>query len=164
MTVQLVVMGVAGVGKTTIAEALAARLGWAFKDGDALHPQANVDKMAAGQPLDDADRAPWLAAIGAWFDERTAADENAVVSCSALKRRYRDTLRAGRPGLGFVYLKADPGLIEERSRSRKDHFWPASLNASQFAALEEPGADEPALVLDAREPVEALVELAAAQF
>jgi carbohydrate kinase (thermoresistant glucokinase family) len=163
MARQVAVMGVAGVGKTTIAEALAQKLGWPFRDGDALHPQANVDKMASGQPLNDEDRAPWLAAIGDWFDARAAEGRDGVVSCSALKQAYRDTLRQGRPNLVFVYLKADQQVVSERLAGRKGHFWPASLLASQYADLEEPDADEPVIVLDAREPIETLVDQAAAR-
>lgn len=144
----LVVMGVSGAGKTTLAQALAARLGFAFEDGDDLHPAANIAKMRAGQPLDDADRAPWLAAIGAWIDGR--AGQPCVVSCSALKRAYRDRLAAGRPQLRFVYIDVAEAVVAERLSRREGHFWPPGLLASQYAALEPPAADEPVIRVDGR--------------
>jgi gluconokinase len=144
----LVVMGVSGAGKTTVGELIAKRLGWPFVDGDDLQPEANIDKMRSGVPLTDADRAPWLAAIGAWVDARTAADEPGVVACSALKRVYRDRLRAGRPRVRIVYLRGSESQIAGRLAHRSGHFWPAKLLASQFADLEEPAADEDAIVVD----------------
>ncbi len=144
----LVVMGVSGSGKTTIGVLIAARLGWPFVDGDDLQPKANIDKMRSGVPLTDADRAPWLAAIGAWMDARAAAGEPGVVACSALKRAYRDRLRAGRPQASIVYLRGSQEQIAERLAQRAGHFWPPQLLASQFADLEEPAADEDAMVVD----------------
>jgi carbohydrate kinase (thermoresistant glucokinase family) len=137
----IVVMGVSGSGKTTIAEALAARLGWAFIDGDALHPAANVAKMRGGTALTDEDRWPWLDAIAAWIDARRA-DGHGVVTCSALRRVYRDRLLAGRGDVRLVYLQGSFALISARQAARKGHFMPSSLVASQFATLEEPGVDE----------------------
>ncbi len=124
-----VVMGVAGSGKSTVAALLAARLGVPFADGDAFHPPANLAKMAAGTPLDDADRAPWLAAIAAWL----AAHPGAVVACSALRQRYRDQLPAR-----FIYLRGSREVLAARLAARRDHFFPLALLDSQLALLEEP--------------------------
>ena len=145
LPVVLVLMGVSGCGKTTIAQILAERLGWAFKEGDALHPQANVDKMAAGHPLDDADRAPWLAKVADWVDARLDAGQSGVITCSALKRAYRGLINRRGQGVEFVYLHGSRELIAARLATRQGHFMPQSLLASQFATLEEPGADEPAI-------------------
>jgi carbohydrate kinase (thermoresistant glucokinase family) len=144
----LVVMGVSGAGKTTVGELVARRLGWAFVDGDDLQPETNIDKMRGGVPLTDADRAPWLKAIGAWMDARIKAAQPGVVACSALKRAYRDTLRAGRPQVRIVYLRGSEDEIARRLARRTGHFWPANLLASQLDALEEPAADENAIVVD----------------
>ncbi len=138
----LIVMGVSGSGKTTVAEALDARLGWPFQEGDDLHPAANVAKMHAGIPLDDDDRWPWLDAIATWIGARLADDGAGIVTCSALKRAYRDRLVAGRAGVRIVYLHATPELLHERLANRRGHFMPASLLDSQLATLEEPGPDE----------------------
>ena len=154
----LVVMGVAGVGKSTLGEALAERLGWPFQEGDALHPAANIAKMKAGQPLTDADRLPWLDAIGAWIDGQLGAGCSGVVTCSALKRAYRDRLAKGRPGVTFVFIRLDQAAVAARMAARKGHFMPPSLLASQFAALEPPGPDEPVIVVDGAAPVTAQVE------
>lgn len=140
-------MGVSGSGKSTVGSLLATEMGWAFADGDDLHPAANVAKMRAGQPLDDADRQPWLAAVGDWIDGRAAAGEPAVVACSALRRRYRDRLRGGRPQLLLVYLAVDRATAARRLTGRGDHFFPPQLLESQFLALEEPEADEEAIVV-----------------
>ncbi len=146
--VQIVVCGVAGSGKTTLARALAAVLDWPFVEGDDLHPAANVAKMARGEPLDDADRAPWLAIIAAQLAEWVARGAGGVVTCSALKRAYRDRLRTASPDVRFVFLDAQPGLIAARLARRTGHFMPASLIASQFATLELP-IDEGAIAVDA---------------
>jgi gluconokinase len=143
----IVLMGVSGCGKSTIGAALSRRLGWPFRDADSFHPPANVAKMSRGMPLTDEDRWPWLAAIAQWIDERCAADEHGIVSCSALKRAYRDRIVGARSGVRLVYLKGDMNLIAQRLRRRKHHFMPASLLESQFAALEEPGADENPLIV-----------------
>lgn len=156
----LVVMGVAGAGKTTLGEAIAARLGWPFKEGDELHPPANVAKMSAGVPLTDADRAPWLDAVGSWIDG--LGDGPGVVSCSALKRRYRDRLDTDRPRVRFVYIDLDEAEVARRMSARKGHFFPTTLIASQFADLEPPGADEPVIVVDGRQPIPAQVDAVAA--
>ena len=144
----LVVMGVSGVGKTTIAKAVADRLGWPYLEGDDLHPPANVAKMHAGTPLTDDDRAPWLAAIAAWIDARLAAGEAGVVTCSALKHAYRDVLVGERPHVRVIYLHADKLVIARRLAGRTGHFMPPSLLDSQFATLEEPTPDEHALTVE----------------
>lgn len=138
----LLVCGVSGSGKTTIGTLLAKRLGWAYAEADAFHPAGNVAKMAAGHPLDDADRAPWLAAIGRFIDETTAAGKPAVVTCSALKRAYRDQLRADRPNVGFVFLDVPYAVTSARLQAREGHFFPPDLLASQFRDLEAPDPDE----------------------
>jgi gluconokinase len=134
----IVLMGVSGTGKTAVGTRLARALGGEFVEGDDYHPPANVAKMRSGVPLDDADRQPWLETlsreIGKWLD----AAKTVVLACSALKRRYRDILKAGRPGVRFVHLEGDPDLIRSRLAQRRGHYMPASLLDSQFAALEEP--------------------------
>lgn len=138
----VVIMGVSGVGKTTLARGIAARTRWAFAEGDDLHPPANRDAMRSGRPLEDADRWPWLALIRDWMAERVAADESAVVTCSALRRAYRDLLRQAGPPVRFLHLVADEGLVADRLGRREGHFMPAALSASQFDTLEELAADE----------------------
>lgn len=140
----VVVMGVSGSGKTTVGPLLAGRLGWPYAEADDFHPEANVAKMAAGHPLDDEDRRPWLETIARWIGERQQRGEPGVVSCSALKRAYRDLLRDGRPGVHVVYLDGSRELIERRMVARHGHFMKAEMLASQFAALEPPGGDEEA--------------------
>ncbi len=144
----LVICGVAGAGKTRLATALAQQLGEPFQEGDDLHPPANIARMAAGTPLDDADRAPWLDAIAAAVAGWQAAGTPGVISCSALKRAYRDRLRAAGP-IGFVFLAIDPALASARLATRTGHFMPAALVASQFTALEPPDAEADVLTLDA---------------
>ncbi|MGA0601131.1 gluconokinase [Caulobacter sp. KR2-114] len=141
----LVMMGVAGAGKSTVGRLAADRLGWPFVEGDDLHPPANVARMAAGEPLTDADRAPWLQAVAAQIDAWIAAGQGGVITCSALKRAYRDRLR--RPGVLFVFLAAAPDEVSRRLEARRGHFMPATLAGSQFATLEPPGADEAVLTL-----------------
>lgn len=138
-------MGVSGAGKSSVAALLAGRLGWPFAEGDDMHPQANIDKMAAGHPLDDADRRPWLERVAGWIRERVAAGEGGIVTCSALKRRYRDALRG--PGVLFVYLTSTKEEIAARLVARHGHFMPAALLDSQFADLEPPEPDEHALTV-----------------
>jgi gluconokinase len=134
----VVLMGVSGTGKTAVGTRLAKALGGAFAEGDDYHPPANVAKMRSGTPLDDADRLPWLETlsrqIGAWLEQ----DRTVVLACSALKQRYREILKAGRPGVVFVHLKGDKALIRSRLEHRRGHYMPASLLDSQLAALEEP--------------------------
>jgi carbohydrate kinase (thermoresistant glucokinase family) len=153
----LVVMGVSGSGKTTVARPLAAALGWAFEEGDDLHPAANVAKMHAGHPLDDEDRKPWLEAIGRWIDGQASKGEPGVITCSALKRAYRDQIRQGRPQVTLVFLEGSKALIAERLSHRHGHFMPAALLDSQFETLEQPGPDEPVITVDISESVEAQV-------
>ncbi len=153
---RLIIMGVSGCGKSTVGQRLAQRLGVPFLEGDALHPPHNVALMAAGTPLTDADRADWLEAIA----HRLAGlqtDEGLVVSCSALKRIYRDRLRAASPDLQFVHLHGDHSVLADRIRQRQGHYMPATLLASQLATLEIPSADEAALSLDIAEPADRLV-------
>lgn len=136
-------MGVSGSGKSSVGALLAERLGVPFEEGDALHPAANVAKMAAGRPLDDDDRWPWLDAIGAWVAARVADGTGGVVSCSALRRVYRERLAAaGGSAIRFVYLRASEATIAARLSHRVGHFMPAALLPSQFATLEEPSQDE----------------------
>ena len=142
----LVVMGVSGSGKSTTAARLARILGWEYRDADSFHPRANIEKMSRGEPLNDQDRAPWLAAIAVWIDERRSGNKPGLVSCSALKRVYRDQLIGRRGDVRLIYLKGDKALIGERLSRRRHHFMPASLLDSQFAALEEPEHDERAIV------------------
>lgn len=151
----VVVMGVSGSGKSTVGSALAQRLRVAFVDADGLHPPANVAKMAAGRPLTDEDRRPWLECIGDWLADHR---DGGVVSCSALKRSYRDRLRAHCPGVEFLYLSGSPELIGARLAARSDHFMPAALLRSQFDALEPLGADEPGRTIDIDQGVDAIVD------
>jgi gluconokinase len=142
----LVLMGVSGSGKSTVGALLAARLQRAYAEADDFHPAANVAKMASGHPLTDEDRRPWLAAIARWIDERIARGEPAVVTCSALKRKYRDVLR--RSEVQVVYLRGSRDLIAQRLASRHGHFFDPDLLTSQFADLEEPAADEQVVSVD----------------
>lgn len=159
----VVVMGVAGSGKTTIGTALAARLERAFAEGDDFHSAANVAKMTRGEPLTDADREPWLAALGEWIASHDRAGRSTVLTCSALKRRYRDTLRAAAPRrVVFLHLAAPKDALLERMRKRKGHFMPPELLDAQLGALEPLGADEPGITLDAAAPPSAIVETALA--
>ncbi|WP_371634802.1 gluconokinase, GntK/IdnK-type [Streptomyces zaomyceticus] len=153
----VLVVGVAGSGKSTVGCLLAERLGWAYRDGDAFHSEANRAKMAAGHALTDSDRQPWLDAIGEWMDRATAAGQRAVVTCSALQRRYRDKLLAGRPDTVLVYLHGSRELLESRLTARHGHFFPADLLDSQLADLQEPEPDEHPLVVETDQPPEAVV-------
>jgi len=157
-----IVMGVSGSGKTTIGTLLAGRLHWDYEDADWFHPAANIDKMHGGIALTDEDRWPWLRAIAAWIEQTRRAGGHGVVACSALKRRYRDILVANRRDVRLVYLKGDATLIARRIAARHEHFMPASLLASQFDALEEPGPDEHPIVvpidLPPREIVTRIIE------
>jgi len=150
----LVIMGVSGSGKTTLAQALVARLGWTLQEGDALHPAANVAKMSAGIPLTDADRWPWLDRVAAWIDAELAAGRSGIVTCSALKRAYRDRIIGARQGVRLVFVHGDKALLGPRIGARRGHFMPASLLDSQFATLEPPGDDEHPIVIDAGPPPE----------
>jgi gluconokinase len=152
----LTVMGVSGSGKTTVGAALAQRLRVPYADADDFHPEANVAKMSAGVPLTDDDRLPWLHVIGEWLAAH--AEHGGVVSCSALRRSYRDVLRAAAPGQLFVHLAGSPEVIARRVAGRPGHFMPATLVASQFETLEPLGADEHGLTLDLDRPVDDLVD------
>src|SRR5215468_10732235 len=138
----LVIMGVSGVGKSAVAQELAARLGWPFEEGDALHPEANVAKMHAGIPLTDADRQPWLERVAAWIDDQRANKQPGIITCSALKRSYRQIIIGDRPEVRLIYLRGSRNLIAQRLAGRCGHFMPASLLQSQIDALEEPDPSE----------------------
>lgn len=142
MTHTIIVMGVSGSGKTTVGEALADALDATFFDGDDFHPVENVAKMRNSIPLDDADRQPWLKRLRDLIHDHIARDESVIVACSALKQRYRDTLREGNDGLKFIYLKGDFDLIWARMQTREDHYMKADMLQSQFNALEEPSDSE----------------------
>lgn len=144
----VVLMGVSGAGKTTVGKVLAGLLDAEFAEGDAFHPADNIAKMSNGTPLDDADRLPWLDAIAASIDRARGNGRGMVVTCSALKRAYRDILIGPRAGVALVYLRGSRDLIGRRLGGRKGHFMPPQLLESQFAALQEPGADEGAIVVD----------------
>lgn len=156
----IVVMGAAGSGKTTIGSALAARLGWLYQEGDDFHPRANIEKMSAGKPLDDADRQPWLAAIAGWMDAQAKMQRPAVIGCSALKRTYRDFLRQRRPQVWFVYLRVPRETLQQRVETRRHDYMPASLLDSQLATLEEPIDEQRCIVLEAGSRVDATVATA----
>ncbi len=152
----IVVMGVSGTGKSTVARLLAERLNWDFEEGDDLHPDPNIAKMKAGIPLTDEDRAPWLGNVAAWIRAHERAGRPGVVPCSALKRAYRDRLRGEH--VVFVHLVGSPELIAERMSARAGHFMPPSLLTSQLDTLEPPGADEQVLTVDIGRPVPQLVD------
>jgi gluconokinase len=142
-TTSIVVMGVSGSGKSTVATGLVDRLGWDFAEGDDFHPTANVEKMRAGHPLDDEDRWPWLRTLADWIGEHERAGKSVVVTCSALKRVYRDLLCDGHPSVWFAHVTADADLLRERLSQRAGHYMPASLLGSQLATLEPLQDDEP---------------------
>ncbi len=154
----LVVMGVSGSGKTTVASKLAMRLHWTFEDGDRFHPKSNVEKMRAGHPLTDEDRWPWLNAIADEIERVCRAGEHAVIACSALKRIYRDVLLRGRGDVRIVFLNGTQQLIAQRLSLRKDHFMPPGLLDSQFRTLEAPGPDENAIDVSIDAPVDTIVD------
>ncbi|WP_322517857.1 gluconokinase [Rhodopseudomonas palustris] len=154
----LIVTGVSGSGKSTIGELLAERLGWTYQDGDDFHPPANVAKMSAGQPLTDDDRWPWLRAIAAEIDRIADEGHHAVIGCSALKRAYRDILVHGRADVRIVYLDGSRELIAARMAARKNHFMPGGLLDSQFATLEQPGADERPITVSIDASIEQIVD------
>jgi gluconokinase/shikimate kinase len=159
----LVLMGVAGSGKTTVADILVSRLGWRFEEGDALHPQSNIEKMRAGNPLTDGDRAEWLKRVADWVDERLEKGQNGVITCSALKRSYRDVIDRRGSGVVFVFLSGPKATIAQRLAARHGHFMPPSLLDSQFADLEEPGPDEPAIRVDISGSPEAIAQRVVAE-
>jgi gluconokinase len=153
----LIVMGVSGSGKSTIASGLAERLGWTFEDGDRFHPKSNVDKMSAGQPLTDEDRWPWLQAIADEIDRVCEAGGHVVMACSALKRAYRSILVHGRADIRIVFLDGSQSLIADRLAKRKGHFMPPGLLDSQFKTLEPPQADERPFTVSIDAPVETVI-------
>jgi gluconokinase len=150
----IVLMGVSGSGKTTVGKLLADGLGWRFYEGDDFHPQANVDKMSRGVPLDDGDRRPWLDNLHRLIERTVAAGDNAILACSALKRSYRERLAGGLPDVRFVFLQAGRELLRQRLESRRDHFMKADLLDSQLATLEEP---RDAVVANAALPADEIV-------
>jgi gluconokinase len=158
----LVVMGVSGSGKSTIAAMLAHRLHWIYEDGDWFHPKSNIEKMHHGEPLNDEDRWPWLHAIAEWIDATRRAGGHGIVACSALKRAYRDVLIGDRRDVRLIFLKGDRDLIARRIAARADHFMPPGLLDSQFKTLEEPQADERPITVSVmphpREIVESIVQ------
>jgi gluconokinase len=153
----LVIMGVSGSGKTTVATQLSERLGWSMADADDFHPQANIAKMAAGEPLTDADRWPWLRLVGEWIGDQAKAGERAVVACSALRRVYRDVLRQADERLFFVHLAGDESGIGDRMRQRNGHFMPAALLRSQLDALEPLDGDEDGVIVPMDVDVDRLI-------
>ena len=154
----VIVMGVSGCGKSTVAAGVADRLGLHFIDGDGLHPEANVARMRAGVPLEDADRWPWLDRIGTCLADTKRWPQGLAVACSALRRIYRDRLRSAAPGVRFVFLDGPSDLIAVRMASRSGHYMPSGLLASQLQTLEPPGADEPDVQrLEIEKPVEAVI-------
>ena len=161
----LIVAGVSGSGKTTVGAMLAGRLGWRFADADEFHPAANIEKMRAGTSLTDDDRWPWLRAIGAWMDERIARNESAVITCSALKRSYRDMLLGGRPQVRMVFLAADRQVLARRLAARHGHFFPQQLLGTQFADLELPRPDEHVVtIVPAEDPGDTVTSIIAVLF
>ena len=147
--VVLVIMGVSGSGKSTIGGMLSERLGWSFEEGDSLHPAANVAKMAAGHPLTDDDRSPWLEKVADWIDAQLDAGSSGVITCSALKHSYRDLINRRGSGVEFVYLEVSRASLERRVENRPGHFMPASLLDSQLDTLEPPTSDEPHITVNA---------------
>ena len=154
----IVVMGVSGCGKSTIASRLAERLGWQFAEADRFHPSANIDKMRRGIPLDDDDRRPWLQSIAAWIDDARRTRKPGVVTCSALKRSSREVIVGERADVALVYLKGDYELIAKRLAARSHEYMPASLLKSQFDTLEEPAPHEGAIVVGIDRPPEEIVQ------
>jgi gluconokinase len=161
----VVVMGVSGAGKSTVGRLIAAQLRCEFRDADSFHPDANIAKMSSGQPLTDEDRWPWLAAIADWIAQRRAAGQTGVVTCSALRRAYRDIVTAHQSAdVRLVYLKGDFDLISARLGRRKGHFMPPALLKSQFAALEEPATDEHAITVEIDATPEEIAERVVSYF
>jgi gluconokinase len=156
-TTTIVVMGVSGAGKTSAAQEITRQLGWDYIEGDDLHPEANVAKMAAGTPLDDDDRWPWLRRIAEVIGEHEAAGTSLVVTCSALKRSYRDLLREGHPSVWFAHVDVPREVLAARLAARTNHYMPPSLLDSQLATLEPLGDDEPGDVIAGNGPLDATV-------
>jgi carbohydrate kinase (thermoresistant glucokinase family) len=164
----LLLMGVSGSGKSTVALELQRVLGWKFQEGDDLHPPANVEKMRSGQPLNDADRLPWLHAVAGWIDAQLAAHQPGIITCSNLKRAYREITIGARRGVTLVYLKGEEPVIHRRIVTRQHQYMPPSLLKSQFETLEEPGEDEHPITVPvhgsvAETVIELLTQLASRQ-
>jgi gluconokinase len=157
-TVTIVLMGVSGSGKSTVMTRLRERLHWPSAEADEFHPAANVAKMSSGQPLSDDDRWPWLHALAAWIGAREAARENCLVTCSALKRSYRDILREGHPSVRFVHLVAPADVLQRRIAQRRGHYMPPSLLGSQFETLEALQPDEPGIAVSSELPPDQIVD------
>jgi gluconokinase len=153
----VVVMGVSGCGKSTVAARLAEMLGWDFAEADRFHSAANVEKMRSGIPLNDEDRGPWLDAIAAWIESERTSGRSCVVACSALKRRYRKRLSGGRADVRFVFLSGPYDMVAARLEGRSGHYMPLSLLQSQFDALEPPGPEENPIVVSIALPVDEIV-------
>src|SRR3954449_8871930 len=156
-TTTIVVMGVSGAGKSTVAGELVARLGWDFAEGDDFHPPENVAKMRSGHPLEDRDRWPWLRRLAAWIGQHEATGRNAVVTCSALKQAYRDLLRDGHPSVWFAHVHVDHDALAQRLAARQGHFMPPSLLDSQLGTLQPLADDEPGEVVDGDGPLQETV-------
>lgn len=156
-TTHVVVMGVSGSGKSTIAKGVADALGYHFVEADEFHSEGNIAKMESGTPLTDEDRWPWLRALSTWMGEQADAGRSTVITCSALRRSYRDVLREGPPSVNFLHLAGPAEVIRERMSDREGHFMPASLLQSQFDTLEPLDADESGIVLDLRRPPDELI-------
>jgi carbohydrate kinase (thermoresistant glucokinase family) len=157
--VVLVFMGVSGSGKTKVARILTDRLGWPYQEGDRLHPQSNIKKMKAGQPLNDADRRRWLARVADWVEACLDSGENGLITCSALKRSYRDEINRRGSGVVFVFLAGSIATIASRLTMRQAHFMPSSLLDSQFAELEDPQPDEPHIRVDIGPPPDVIAKV-----
>jgi len=157
-TVTIVLIGVSGSGKSTVMARLRERLDWPSAEADEFHPPANVAKMSSGQPLNDADRWPWLRALAVWIGAREAAGENGVVTCSALKRSYRDLLREGHGSVRFVHLAATADVLQRRMAQRRGHYMPPSLLSSQLETLEPLQPDEPGIVVSSELPPDQIVD------
>lgn len=157
MTV-LVVMGVSGSGKSTVAAGLADRLGWPFQEGDSLHPRSNIEKMEAGEPLTDEDRWPWLDRVADWIEDRLEADEGGIITCSALKRSYRDVLDRRGAEVVFVHLTGERSTLEQRMEERSGHFMPVSMLTSQLETLEPPEPDERSVRVRIEQDPQAIVD------
>ena len=161
-TIIVVLMGVSGSGKSTVMAHMVERFAWRSAEADDLHPAANVAKMAAGHPLTDEDRWPWLRALATWIGAREDSGENSVITCSALKRLYRDFLRQGHPSVRFVYLPVDPEVLKRRMEKRHGHFMPPSLLDSQLDTLEALQPDEPGCIVSGELPPDRIVDEIAA--
>jgi gluconokinase len=158
LSVTIVLMGVAGSGKSTVLKRMRERWGWPSAEGDEFHAASNVAKMSSGQPLNDHDRWPWLRALAAWIGAREAAGDNCLLTCSALRRAYRDVLREGHPSVRFVHLVAAPDTLQARVEQRLGHYMPAFLLGTQLGTLEALHADEPGMVASSERPLDQMID------